>query len=253
MNSDTISKYRLFGKVGRLVTTVLAVICLLITATCFAATAYITTLPENALTVRVVEQTQLRFNAECFDSLWSILGGSFKYSGDSLPDYLQKSSEKNVMPPENEQFQTELKLFDRSYNSAEIHSDGSEKVMDAEAAPADYDAKGLVKVFAFASLFATSATVALWMLRRLFSVLTKCDSPFCEAVVSKMRGFAYSLLPVAFFASVSETMAESFLSAGKNGNISIQWGVLIAFVVTMALVSVFKYGVQLQKESDETL
>ncbi len=28
---------------------------------------------------------------------------------------------------------------------------------------------------------------------------------------------------------------------------------LIAFVVTMALVAVFKYGVQLQKESDETL
>ena len=48
-------------------------------------------------------------------------------------------------------------------------------------------------------------------------------------------------------------MLGSFLTAGKSTNVSIQWGVLIAFVVTMALVAVFKYGVQLQKESDETL
>jgi len=46
---------------------------------------------------------------------------------------------------------------------------------------------------------------------------------------------------------------ESFFTAGKSTNVSIQWGILIAFVVTMALVAVFRYGVCLQKESDETL
>lgn len=91
------------------------------------------------------------------------------------------------------------------------------------------------------------------MLRRLFAVLTKCESPFCCEVVNRMRGFGFSLLPVAAFASIGETMLESFLTAGKSTNVSIQWGILIAFVVTMSLVAVFKYGVQLQKESDETL
>jgi len=84
-------------------------------------------------------------------------------------------------------------------------------------------------------------------------VLTKCQSPFCGEVVAKMRGFGFSLLPVAVFASAAETMLESFFAAGKSTNVSIQWGILIAFVVTMALVAVFRYGVQLQKESDETL
>lgn len=91
------------------------------------------------------------------------------------------------------------------------------------------------------------------MLRRLFAVLTRCESPFCCEVVNRMRGFGFSLLPVAVFASIGVTMLGSFLTAGKSTNVSIQWGVLIAFVVTMALVAVFKYGVQLQKESDETL
>ncbi len=71
-------------------------------------------------------------------------------------------------------------------------------------------------------------------------MLTKCESPFYCEVVNRMRSFG-------------ETMLESFLTAGKSTNVSIQWGILIAFVVTMALVAVFKYGVQLQKESDETL
>ena len=137
--------------------------------------------------------------------------------------------------------------------SAEIHSDETAKVMEADTSPEEYNVKDLVMVFIFLTLFSASATAALWMLRRLFAVLTRCGSPFCCEVVNRMRGFGFSLLPVAVFASIGVTMLGSFLTAGKSANVSIQWGVLIAFVVTMALVAVFKYGVQLQKESDETL
>ena len=125
--------------------------------------------------------------------------------------------------------------------------------MEADTSPEEYNVKDLVTVFIFLTLFSASATAALWMLRRLFAVLTRCESPFCCEVVNRMRGFGFSLLPVAVFASIGVTMLGSFLTAGKSTNVSIQWGVLIAFVVTMALVAVFKYGVQLQKESDETL
>jgi len=164
-----------------------------------------------------------------------------------------EDSEKKASPPENQEFQAELKIFNQSYASAEIHSDESAKVMEADTSPEEYNIKDLVTVFIFLTLFSASATAALWMLRRLFAVLTRCGSPFCCEVVNRMRGFGFSLLPVAVFASIGVTMLGSFLTAGKSANVSIQWGVLIAFVVTMALVAVFKYGVQLQKESDETL
>lgn len=75
----------------------------------------------------------------------------------------------------------------------------------------------------------------------------------CNELVKKMRAFGFSLLPVALFATIGETLSTAFLSAGRDTGISIQWGVLIAFAVTMCLVTVFKYGVQLPKESDETL
>ena len=251
MDPNTISKYRRFGKAGKIVMTGLSAVAALITVFCGIATAFTATLPQDALTVRVVEQTEFRFKSESFSTLWNILGGRFAYAGEGDPGYL--FGEGSVVPPDGQTFSAELRVVDREYDSAEINTDAGEKIMSAEAAPAEYQLNDLKRVFTFAALLAVSAAASLWMLRRLFGVLTKCESPFCEAVVAKMRSFGFSLLPVAFFASVSETLLESFLAAGRGSHVSIQWGVLIAFGVTMALVAVFKYGVQLQRESDETL
>ncbi|MFR7892791.1 MAG: hypothetical protein ACLU38_00575 [Dysosmobacter sp.] len=187
MNSNTIAKFHLFGKVGKIVMTVLSVIAALITVSCCIATAFTATLPEDALTVRVVEHAEFRFNKASFDTLWSILGGSFTYSGKEFPEYMLEDSEKKASPPENQEFQAELKIFNQSYASAEIHSDESAKVMEADTSPEEYNIKDLVTVFIFLTLFSASATAALWMLRRLFAVLTRCGSPFCCEVVNRMR------------------------------------------------------------------
>lgn len=253
MDPNTISKYRRFGKAGKIVMTVLSAVAALITVFCGIATAFTATLPQDALTVRVVEQTEFRFNADSFTALWNILGGSFAYAGTDDPTHLFQGGDGVIAPPDGQEFSAELKLFDRAYDSAELRTDENAKIMSAEASPAEYRAKDLTRVFAFAALLAASVTAALWLLRRLFAALTRCDSPFCGEVVAKMRSFGFSLLPVAVFASVDETLLGSFLAAGRGARVSIQWGVLIAFVVTMALVAVFRYGVQLQKESDETL
>lgn len=253
MNSKTLSKFRLFGRVGKITMTILAAIAALIAVFGGISAGFVASLPEDALTVRVVEHTELRFNAESFETLWGILGGSFRYSGEGSPEDMLKNDSKHIVPPEDQTFQTELKLFDRAYDAARIHTDGDAKVMEAEAAPAEYSARRLVAVFALAALFAASAAVALWLLRGLFAELTRCPSPFCGEVVARMKAFGFSLLPVAVLASASETLLDSFLSAGTGGGLRVQWGILIAFVVTMALVAVFRYGVQLQKESDETL
>ena len=99
---------------------------------------------------------------------------------------------------------------------------------------------------------AAATAAALWLLRRMFKVIAGCETVFCEELVKKMKAFGWSLLPVALFDSVSATLARSFMTAGTSG-VYIVWGWLIAFAVTMCLTVVFHYGVQLQRESDETL
>lgn len=44
----------------------------------------------------------------------------------------------------------EVESYDLSWVSARLHSDGGSKVMEAEAAPAEYNAKKLVAVFVLA-------------------------------------------------------------------------------------------------------
>ncbi|MGN0268255.1 MAG: DUF2975 domain-containing protein [Lachnospiraceae bacterium] len=253
MDSKTLSNFHKFGKVGKIVMTVLMVIAILATAVSLAATIFVAALPKDALTVRVTNNAEFRINEKNFDFLWYILADSFSYAGDTSPEEMLSDEGDIITPPENQEFETELSFFNQSYSSAKMYSDGNTKVMEAKSSPAEYRSTDLVSVLIFLTLFVVSVVAALFMLKRLFAVLAKCESPFCEELVKKMKGFGFSLLPVALFATIGETLSTSFLSAGRNTGISIQWGVLIAFAVTMCLVTVFKYGVQLQKESDETL
>ena len=71
----------------------LSVIAALITVGCCIATAFVATLPKDALTVRVVEHAECRFNKASFDTLWSILGGGFSYRGvDCKSSYVRLSN-----------------------------------------------------------------------------------------------------------------------------------------------------------------
>lgn len=253
MNSKTLSNFHKFGKVGKIVVTVFMVLVILAAVLMMTATIYVKTLSKDALTVSVTSNAQFRINEKEFDSLLGMLMDSFSYSGDAVPEGMLTDDYGNIIPPEHQKFDTELTFFDQSYSSAEIYTDGDTKVIGAASSPSEYRSSDLLLLFVFQVLFAVSAAAALFLLRKLFAAVEKCDSPFREELVKKMKAFGLSLLPLAVIASASDTISTSFLSAGNEPGICIQWGVVIAFAVTMCLVTVFKYGVQLQTESDETL
>lgn len=253
MDSKTLSKFHKFGKVGKITMTVLTVVAILATVVSLAATIFTATLPKDVMTVHVTGNAEFRINEKNFDFLWGILENGFSYSGNTSPEEMLRDDGDKIAPPENQEINTELSFFNQSYSSAKIHSEGSTKVMDATSSPAEYRSTDLVSVLLFLTLSVASVAVAFYMLKRLFAVLAKSETPFCEEIVKKMKIFGFSLLPVAVFSTVGETLSTAFLTAGTDAGINIQWGVLIAFAVTMCLVTVFKYGVQLQKESDETL
>lgn len=246
METTTFSKFNKFGKVGKTVMNVLIVISILLAIASCVATIFVATQPKDALTVRVTNNTEFKINEKNFDSIWSILVKNFSYAGNTIP-------ENSTIPPENQEFKTELKFFNQSYSSAKIHSDGNTKIVEAQSSSNEYSSSDLVVCLIFITLSVILIVLALFMLKKLFVEFENCKSPFCEKIVKKMKAFALSLLPVALFTTIAETFGKDFLSAGRNSSISIQWGILIAFAITMCLVTVFKYGVQLQKELDETL
>ena len=54
-------------------------------------------------------------------------------------------------------------------------------------------------------------------------------------------------------ATVAESMARTFLMPSEGINLYLDGGTILAFVITICLCTLFKYGVKLQQESDETL
>lgn len=249
MNETTRANINRFGRVGKIILTILLITAILAAILGGAAAIAVAALPKDAVKVAVTEHATFTIQESSFPSVWSMLADGFSYAADQDPSALLQDEGDDLLPPENTELNTNLHFFHQSYSSAKIHSDGNETIVEADSSPAEYRSSDLMTLF----IFAASAAVALWMLRKLFQVLSVCDSPFRMELVAKLRAFGYSLLPVAVFASLGETWAIRFLSAGQITGVSVQWGVLLTFVVTMCLVTVFRYGVQLQKESDETL
>ena len=254
MNEKTLAKVNRFGKIGKLVMTLLLIAALILTALTGAAAIYTAMLPKDVVTVTVTNHAEFKIDDAFFPSVWEMLNDSTTYATDSDPSSAWKDDADGILlPPEDTELNTRLHFFHQTYSTATVHTDVNKTTIDTASSPAKYHSSDLTALLLFSALFTASVAAALLMLRKLFQTLSVCASPFCMEFVSRLRSFGFSLLPVAAFASVGETLAVRFLSAGKTNGISIQWGVLIAFAVTMCLVTVFRYGVQLQKESDETL
>ncbi len=117
------------------------------------------------------------------------------------------------------------------------------RVISIEGELNEFTAKQ-IKFLALGSAFSVEIVlicilVALCFAKKLAIALENCSSPFEEEVLRRMKGFGIAL---AVWAGVVLLF----------GGIS---GIAAVFVVLIVLlfISIFKYGAQLQQESDETL
>ena len=89
MNSKTLSNFHKFGKVGKIAMTVLMVIAILAAAASCVATIFVSTLPKDALTVRVTNHAEFRINEK--NSIWN---SHFSTSHFLPPKFIPKKKQK---------------------------------------------------------------------------------------------------------------------------------------------------------------
>ena len=88
----------------------------------------------------------------------------------------------------------------------------------------------MLEVICMAIVFGFAASLA--------KAVEKCETPFTEEIINKMKKFGYSLIPLAVIGGVAN---GSLLSMA-----------LLVLVIIM-VINIFAYGIQLQQQSDETL
>ncbi len=225
MNANTLKRVHQFGKVGKIILTVLLVLNILATAAAGATSAVMAALPRDTVSVSVTSQAVYQSSGRFAEELWQVLMGGRQFEAVAVTN---------------------------GYISADMHMQDDQMMIETTTAPMTYSCGDVVRILLFAALASAATAVMLWLLRKLFKTIEGCESVFCEELVKRMKAFGWSLLPLAVLASVAETAARRFMATGVTA-IYIQWGLLIAFAVTMCLAVVFRYGVKLQRESDETL
>ena len=216
-NKDkNIRKVNTLGKVSRILLNIM-LICLIIgIVCCIIGSIYVMTLPDDAV----------------------------KLNGD-FTGQVTVSSEipENVIRIEEEDFSIGEKGEKVKFSVKESENADSDRVYDISFVLEKLSGKNfkavIVSIMVLSILSAVILIVIVIFGRRLASALEKCESPFEDNVIRKMKAFGISLIPWAAFK----------LIVGNLGSLATVIGVL----VVLLFISVFNYGAKLQKESDETL
>ena len=239
MQNDIRKKVNGFGKIGKIVVTVLLVIVLIGGITASVAAVYLSQLPDDAISVSVSGKANIQVD----ESLMGILAGrivdGLSYESDQMPDLSDEADMESILP-EDTQVRIDL-------------SEGNMKIIEAQTDDFVYEIDNIIKVIIGGIVYVAAIAVSLFMLRRLFKEFESCETPFTDVAVKRLYAFGFSLIPVILIGTVAEAMAQALLTPSEGINFYLDVGAIVAFVVTICLCTLFKYGAQLQQESDETL
>ena len=120
----------------------------------------------------------------------------------------------------------------------EVASDDSSATYELTGDFADFDKNAvkreLLMTVMEATLTVVLTAVTLYFARRVFKALAKCETPFTDDIVKKMKVFGWVMIGYGILTSLNLTT-------------------IVAGLAVLMLGYVFAHGKDLQQESDETL
>jgi hypothetical protein len=237
MKNQSIKKINVAGKVGYVIC-ILLIIASIASMVCLGiGVAGAAMVSDDKLSVTVSTGIDIDSETDFFGKVQRLI----KIDGvENLSDLISDGGE--VITPDDS---------DISEISVQKKDNGGLKV-NATVGEKNYSIGKILAALCVSFCYFAAITAALYMLKALMKALKDCDTPFAENVVRSMTRFAYSLIPVC----VIHMLNGGFWSAvGSNSsfNMTVDLGSILLVAVVFILVVVFRYGAQLQKESDETL
>lgn len=236
MNKENaVAKINKYGKIGKIITIILLVFAAIGTCTTIVSGIFLFTMPEDFMVFSIDNVAKLEVDMEKIDSGIS----------DSDKEMVLKMINDDTSAGFN------LGVVRFHLDKAEI-IDGK-LVATSNGNDTNISMKALGYGVVAVAVALLLAVVSLIFAIRLCKAFEKCETPFEENVIKKMRQFAIALFPWAIYSSAPEYIMRSVLKSSLEMNINIDMNIIFTVLVIFALSTVFKYGAELQRESDETL
>lgn len=256
MNNKTLTNFHRFGRIGKIVMTILIIGTILVTIAIGIVAAAFTIIPQDSVVVNSTDHVEMVFDIDHMSLLKDVLIDNYAttYDGEIDLDKIVEATGNSVADAAGQEYQS-VTISGTTYKDASITTEGSRIMITGDADTTTIDIADMKGAMLASTVLMIIVIVAEFMLRAMFARLAVCESVFDETLVNKLRRFGWTLLPMAIVSTIAETMMN--VIARTNGvvkfSVSLDWGTLVAFAITMIAVVILRSGVQLQRESDETL
>ena len=218
--NTTLNKIQKFGKVTNILVTIFLAIACITTIIITIAGLYLTQCKD----ISVVTDNKLSFKIK--------LDGKYENF-----DYVGKL-EGLIIDIEN------IKLKD-----FKITKEDNVSVISCNTQNSEYTLKDLDGFVLFTGIQSIAECISIFMLKKICKYLRDCDSFFTNDLINTMFKFMYSLIPIfvlSLFIYYYKTRSPFFSP-------KIDFNLLVEISFIYIIITIFKYGVKRQAESDETL
>ena len=225
MESSIKRKINIFGKVAKIITTIIIVMLLVAEGFMLTGGIIVAAVPKDSVTVDAAVNADVKVNT-----------GYFGFDGGDV--YVKAGDAKVVIG---------------NVSTDEVTVTGKDGIMNVNAGVKDlhFDLNSALLLIVFGMISVASMVVALYFFKALMKEFMVCDSPFSEGIVQKMRNFAIALIPCMVVVQGMKAAMEGVFSDSFTFDVDF---VSVAFVfIIFVLTMIFKYGTELQKEHDDTV
>ncbi len=234
MKEQAIAKINKMGKIGNIFVLIGKIAILVCIALLFITTIVCAVIPHDLISLKAKGGCDLELNL-------TSIGESF--SKEEQEEMKKAFTGTNI----------NVELNETEYNAQDIKVSDEKAVFSFFTSSESINLKDITLMLLMSLILLIMSLVTLFFFGSLCKAFEKCESPFEENIINKMRNFAFSLIPWVILTSLTSSAGDSLLYGGLKLNLSLDMGMVVLVIIIFVLCYIFKYGAMLQQESDETL
>ena len=227
MKNEYVEKINKLGNAGYIISKICSVLVTIGFVACLVGSALIALVPEDSITITTGHETVIEM-----DMTHSILPNLVGIEADD-----DGSFEMNGI----------------KYDQFDITGKLTTQTAYAKATPYTYSLNKMLWITVAGAVMCLVMLNAMKKINTLFKNFKECETPFTIETTNDFKNLAVSFIPVMVMGWVVQAAIQFVTTGVMNIEISIDLTVVMVVVVILMMSEIFRYGVMLQTESDETL